>query len=86
MPLREALLGGAVATALWEGLRHLLAWYLGTLSYVGTVYGSLATRAALLLTLQAGAAALLLGAQVIAVRERLGRRRAAAPAAPSPAP
>jgi membrane protein len=70
---RHALIGAAVAALLWELSRHLLLWYFGTLSQISTVYGSLTTAIAVLLSLEVAATLLLLGAQVIAEYERTGR-------------
>ena len=69
---RHALVVGITATALWEITRHVLVWYLGTLSQVTVVYGSLATAVVVLLSLEIAATLLLLGAQVIAEYERIG--------------
>jgi uncharacterized BrkB/YihY/UPF0761 family membrane protein len=71
---RHALIGGIIATLLWEITRHLLVWYFGTLSQVGLVYGSLTTSIVVLLSLEIGAALLLLGAQVIAEYEHIGTK------------
>ena len=68
---RHALIGGVVATVLWEITRHFLVWYFGHLSKIGVVYGSLATAIVVLLSLEIGATLLLLGAQVISEYERL---------------
>lgn len=68
----HALVGGVVATALWELSRHLLVWYLTTLSFVNVIYGSFATTIVILLSLEMAAVILLLGAQVIAEYERIG--------------
>ena len=62
----------------------MLLWYFDTLSQISTVYGSLTTAIAVLLSLEVAATLLLLGAQVIAEYERLGRRRCAAAAAALP--
>jgi membrane protein len=70
---RHALIGGATAALLWELTRHVLLWYLETLSRVGEVYGSLTTAIVVLLSLELAATLLLLGAQVIAEYERLDR-------------
>lgn len=70
---RHALLGAAVAALLWELSRHALLWYFDTLSQISTVYGSLTTAIAVLLSLEVAATLLLLGAQVIAEYERIGR-------------
>jgi membrane protein len=70
LSLRHALPGAAVAAVLWELTRHVLLWYFTTLSQIAAVYGSLTTAIAVLLSLELGAALLLLGAQVIAELER----------------
>ncbi|MCX8115363.1 MAG: YihY/virulence factor BrkB family protein [Burkholderiaceae bacterium] len=80
--LSHALIGAVVATVLWEITRHVLVWYFATLSQISTVYGSLTTAIAVLLSLELAATLLLLGAQVIAEYERLGSPRANA--APEP--
>ena len=51
LSLKVALVGAVTATVLWEISRHLLAWYFATLSQVSTVYGSLTTAIAVLLSL-----------------------------------
>lgn len=66
---RHALIGGSVATLLWELMRHLMIWYFSTLSLVNLIYGSLATVIVALLSLEVAAIILLLGAQVIAEYE-----------------
>jgi YihY family inner membrane protein len=73
LSLRHALIGGATATLLWEITRHALAWYYATMSQMQLVYGSLTTSVAVLLSVEFGALVLLLGAQVIAEYERVGR-------------
>ena len=69
--LQHALLGALSAALLWELSRHALVWYFATLSQISTVYGSLTTAIAVLLSLELAATLLLLGAQVIAEYERL---------------
>lgn len=71
LSLRHALLGAVTAALLWELSRHALVWYFETLSQIGTVYGSLTSAIAILLSLELAATLLLLGAQVIAEYERL---------------
>ena len=76
MPLGQlawshALVGGVVATLLWEITRHVLVWYFTTLSFVSIIYGSLATTIIILLSFEFAAIILLLGAQVIAEYERI---------------
>ena len=66
---RRAFFGGLAAALLWELVGRLLAYYFTNVSLVGVVYGSLATVVVVLLTLEAGAIILLLGAQVIAELE-----------------
>lgn len=68
----HALIGGMTAAVLWELMRHFLVWYYSTLSFVNVVYGTLATAVVILLSLEAAALILLLGAQVIACYERIG--------------
>ena len=70
--LQLALLGAVTATLLWEVSRHALVWYFRTLSQISTVYGSLTTAIAILLSLELAATLLLLGAQVISEYERVG--------------
>lgn len=67
---RRALVGGVTATLLWEIVRHVLVWYLSTLSSVNVIYGSLATSVVVLVTLEIAAVIVLLGAQVIADIDR----------------
>jgi YihY family inner membrane protein len=72
LALRHALIGGTTAALLWEATRHAMVWYFSTLSMVNLIYGSFATAIVVLLSLEAGAIILLLGAQVIAEYERIG--------------
>ena len=72
LSLRHALIGGVTAALLWEITRHILVWYFSTLSLVNVVYGTFATVIIILLSLEAAAIILLLGAQVIAEYERIG--------------
>lgn len=67
---RRALVGGLVASLLWEGVRSIMVWYFANLSLVDIVYGSLGTVVVLLLGLEVAAIILLLGAQIIAELER----------------
>ncbi len=67
---RHALVGGMTATILWEITRRLLVWYYAVLSMVNLIYGSLATVVVALLSVEAVALIVLLGAQVIAELER----------------
>ena len=80
--LAHALWGAVAAAALWELSRHALVWYFSTLSQIGTVYGSLTTAIAVLLSLEVAATLLLLGAQAIAEFERLLISRQTVPPQP----
>lgn len=80
--LRHALTGGVVAALLWEGTRHLLIWYFARLSMVNILYGSIATTVVALLYLEISGIILLLGAQVVAVYERMHLELAGAEAPP----
>ena len=82
LSFRHALIGGISAGLLWEITRHVLVWYYGTISQVRLVYGSLATAITVMLSVEIAAIVLLLGAQVIAEYERIGRERAETPPKP----
>lgn len=69
--LTHAMIGGVAATVLWEITRQVLVWYFSTLSLVNVIYGSFATVVMILLSLEAAAIIVLLGAQVIAEYERI---------------
>jgi membrane protein len=73
LSLRHALIGGCAAAVLWEITRHILGWYYATVSQIRVVYGPLTTSVGVLLSVEFGAIVLLLGAQVIAEYERIGR-------------
>ena len=66
----HALIGGVTATLLWELTRHVLVWYFARLSMTNLIYGSMEAVIVVLLTLEAAAVILLLGAQVIAEIDR----------------
>jgi membrane protein len=65
-----ALWGGVTATLLWEIVRHILVAYYTQFSSMNILFGSMATIIIVMLTLQAIAFILLLGAQVIADLQR----------------
>lgn len=69
----RALVGGLVASTLWEGVRSIMVWYFANLSLVDIVYGSLGTVVVVLLGLEVAAIILLLGAEIIAELERAAR-------------
>jgi membrane protein len=70
---RRALIGGIAATVLWEITRRALVWYYSAISMVNLIYGSFATAVVALLSAEAVALILLLGAQVIAELERMSK-------------
>jgi len=72
LSLRHALIGGVTAALLWEITRHILVWYFSTLSLVNVIYGAFTATIVILISLEAAAIILLLGAQVISEYERLG--------------
>ena len=65
----HALMGGMTATILWEITRRIIVWYYKTVSFVDIIYGSMASTVVFLLSIEAAAIILLLGAQVIAELE-----------------
>lgn len=72
--LKRALIGGITSACLWEIVRTFLVWYFDNISLVNVVYGSLGTVVIVLLSLEAAAVIILLGAQVIAELERGAER------------
>jgi membrane protein len=72
LSLKHALIGGVTAAILWEITRHVLVWYFSTLSLVNVIYGAFSAAIVILISLEAAAIILLLGAQVIAEYERIG--------------
>jgi membrane protein len=86
LSVRHALLGAVVAAVLWELTRHVLVWYFATLTQISTVYGSLTTAIAVLLSLDLAATLLLFGAQVIAEVERAVDEGERAPVRPFTTP
>ena len=71
---RHALVGGLAATVLWEITRRVIVWYYKTYTFVNLIYGSFASVVVFLLSVEAVAIIVLLGAQVIAELERAGER------------
>jgi membrane protein len=71
LAIHHALIGGITATVLWELTRHFMVWYFSTLSIINVVYGTFATAIIILLSLEAAAVIMLLGAQVISEYERI---------------
>ena len=66
---RHAVIGGVVTAILWEITRRVLVWYYASVSMVNIIYGSIALTVVALLSMEAVALILLLGAQVIAELE-----------------
>jgi membrane protein len=66
---RHAVMGGLIATVLWEMTRRVLVWYYSVVSSVNLIYGSFATSVVALISMEAIAVIILLGAQVIAELE-----------------
>jgi YihY family inner membrane protein len=79
---RHALIGGVAAGLLWELTRHVLVWYYARVSQIQVVYGALTTAIVVLVSVELAAIVLLLGAQVIAEYERIGREPVDAPPVP----
>lgn len=75
LSIKHALIGGVTAAILWEATRHILVWYFSSLSLVNVIYGAFSTAIVILISLEAAAIILLLGAQVIAEYERIGSRQ-----------
>jgi YihY family inner membrane protein len=67
--LYHALIGGLTATILWEITRRIVVWYYKSVSFVDIIYGSMATTVVFLISIEAAAFILLLGAQIIAELE-----------------
>jgi membrane protein len=70
---RLALIGGFVAAVLWLMLNSALAWFFEHLSLVNVLYGSLGGIIIVLLSMEAFAVILLLGAQIVAEVDRSWR-------------
>jgi YihY family inner membrane protein len=75
LSLKLATIGGVTAAVLWEITRHILVWYFSTLSLVNVIYGAFTAAIVILVSLEAAAIILLLGAQVIAEYERIGTQQ-----------
>ncbi len=71
---RHALVGGLAATVLWEITRHVIVWYYKTYTFVNLIYGSFASLIVFLLSVEAVALIVLLGAQVIADLEHVNEK------------
>ena len=67
---RAALIGGVIATLLWQAVQALSIWYFANISSVNLIYGSLAGIVVVLFSLELSAAIVLLVAQAIAEIEK----------------
>ncbi len=67
---KRALLGGFVAAAIWEIVRHGLIYFFSEYYVFSQIYGALGTVIVILLCLQIAAIIILLGAQIIAELQR----------------
>lgn len=68
---RFALFGAAFTAVLWEGAKHLFAWYALAFGTYSIVYGSLSVVVVVLVWTYYSAAVLLLGAEVTALLEKV---------------
>jgi len=71
---RHALIGGLAAAVLWEITRRAIIWYYRTYTFVNLIYGSFASLVVFLLSVEAVAIIVLLGAQVIAELEHVNEK------------
>jgi YihY family inner membrane protein len=72
-PFRRCLVGGVLAAGTWEIARRAFVWYIGQVSMVGVVYGSLASIVVLLIGFEVAAFVVLLGGEVVAALEQSAR-------------
>jgi membrane protein len=68
--VRAALIGGAFAAVLWEGVQWGLVWYFENVSGVNRIYGSMAAVIVILFSFELAAGIVLLGAQLTAEIEK----------------
>ncbi|NPV04445.1 MAG: YihY/virulence factor BrkB family protein [Syntrophaceae bacterium] len=71
---RHAFVGGLAAAVLWEITRRAIIWYYKTYTFVNLIYGSFASLVVFLLSVEAVAIIVLLGAQVIAELEHVNEK------------
>ena len=67
---REALLGGAVGTVLWEVARRFFLWYLANLAQFSVVYGSLGALVAVMVWIYMSATIFLYAAECVVSSQR----------------
>lgn len=74
-PWRIALVAGLFTSLVWEMLKGIFAWYVGTVADYRTTYGTLATLVLLFLWVYYSAIVFVLGGEVAQVYDLLRRRR-----------
>ena len=74
---RDIWLGVIIASALFEGCKHLFLWYLGNYAQFDQVYGNLASVVVLMVWAYVSAFILILGAEIASeyTRMKLGVER-----------
>jgi len=66
IPFRNALIGAAIATILWEGLKHVFGLYIVSIKLYSLVYGSIGSFVLLLLWIYYSILVYLFGAEIAA--------------------
>lgn len=74
-PWRIALVAGLFTSIVWEMLKGIFAWYVGTVADYRTTYGTLATLVLLFFWVYYSAVVFVLGGEVAQVYDLLRRRR-----------
>jgi membrane protein len=69
LPFKRAIMGGFVATVLWEILKHIFGVYIVRINLYSVIYGSIGSLILLLLWIYYSVLVYLLGAEVIAEME-----------------
>lgn len=65
--IKESLMAGAVVTAIWLVINHILGWYFVNITSASVVYGSLSTAVIVLFSLEIFTVLLLFGAQILSL-------------------
>jgi len=74
-PWRIAIVAAVFTAVVWEMLKGIFAWYVGTVADYRTTYGTLATLVLLILWIYYSAIVFVLGGEVAQVYDLLRRRR-----------
>jgi membrane protein len=74
-PWRIAIVAGVFTSIVWEMLKGIFAWYVGTVADYRTTYGALSTLVLLFLWVYYSAIVFVLGGEVAQVYDLLRRRR-----------